>query len=446
LSSKLFQKPPINSYINLVHKLNKVNRRYTANYYHFQSFLYYTSFNLHADDADLQNADNRGLQIHSAKIRVPILNCIPLECISTYLLSYKYYHSEFYLPLNINKNETNMKKLGLLFLLFLALMVIFRINLYSQANTKLSTMPRIDVHAHVGGIDRMADFMEVRKVLKEKFNEDLAMWVNLQFPLGPRMEGKELIKQAEEKYQGRFVPTINDFKIADGLRFSPEEIAEWQSNGVAGYKIWVGVSEAIDNPANEPTFIKMEQIGMIGASIHISQPYPRNCKDPVLYWGSINAWERVLDRHPKMVVVCAHMMDIFYSDEQLDYLQYFLERYPNVYVDVAARLKDFPSMSNEKIRNFFIKYSDRILFGTDISDQPKAGRYQEVAEAYDRCFKILETDGVFTSEFFNPEVKGRTIKGISLPMDVLEKIYYRNAMKLYPGLKNTLKKLGYNVE
>jgi predicted TIM-barrel fold metal-dependent hydrolase len=190
----------------------------------------------------------------------------------------------------------------------------------------------------------------------------------------------------------------------------------------------------------------MEQLGMVGASIHISQPYPRNCTDPVKYWESINAWERVLDRHPDLVVVNAHMMNIFYSDEQLDYLQYFLDTYPNVYVDIAARFKDFYSMSHEKIRDFFIKYSDRILFGTDISDQPGERKYQEVAEAYNRCFKLLETDGVFNSEFFSPDVKGKTLQGLSLPADVLEKIYYRNAMKIYPRVKDVLNDLGYNVE
>jgi len=184
----------------------------------------------------------------------------------------------------------------------------------------------------------------------------------------------------------------------------------------------------------------------MGASIHISQPYPRNCKDPIKYWESVNAWERVLDRHPKLVVVNAHMMDIFYSDEQLEYLQYFLETYPNAYIDTAARFKDFYSMTHEKIRDFFIKYSDRILFGTDIGNQPQKDKYQEVAEAYNRCFKILETDGVFTSEFFPPDVKGKTLEGISLPIDVLEKIYYRNAMKLYPRVKDVLVKLGYKVE
>ena len=339
-----------------------------------------------------------------------------------------------------------MKKIKIQSLLLLIFLILFRPGLFAQVKYTLSTMPRIDVHAHVGGIEKMADYMEVSKILKDQFKADLAMWINLQLPLEPGGGGSDLIKSAEEKYQGRFLPTINDYKIADGLRFSPEELSVWQGKGVAGYKIWVGVSPAIDDPANDPTFTRMEQLGMVGASIHISQPYPRNCKDPVKFWESINAWERVLDRHPKLVVVNAHMMDIFYSDEQLEYLQYFLDTYPNVYLDLAARLKDFPIMTHEKIRNFFIKYSDRIMFGTDISDQPQKGKYQEVAEAYNRCFKILETDGEFDSEFFSSSVKGKKIQGIALPEDVLEKIYFRNAMKIYPRVKETLKKLGYNVD
>ena len=207
-----------------------------------------------------------------------------------------------------------MKKAKIQNILLLAFLILIRSSLFAQDKYTLSTMPRIDVHAHVGGIERMTHYMEVRKILKDKFGVDLAMWINLQFPIGPRGEGLDLLKSTEEKYQGRFLPTINDYKIADGLRFSPEELAEWQAKGIVGYKIWVGVTTDIDDPANDPTFTKMEQIGMVGASFHISQPYPRNCKDPVEYWESINAWERVLDRHPKLVVVCAHMMDIFYSD------------------------------------------------------------------------------------------------------------------------------------
>ncbi len=103
-------------------------------------------------------------------------------------------------------------------------------------------------------------------------------------------------------------------------------------------------------------------------------------------------------------------------------------------------------MTPEKIRAFFIKYADRILFGSDISNQPQEGRYHEVAEKYDRCFRLLETDGVFKSAFNNPDVEGKTLQGIALPVDVLEKIYYKNAMKIYPRVRDVLINLGYDVD
>jgi predicted TIM-barrel fold metal-dependent hydrolase len=314
--------------------------------------------------------------------------------------------------------------------------------LFAQNQTALPTMPRVDVHAHVGGIERMAEYMEVRKVLKEQFNVDLAIWINLAAPLGPRGQNVDFLKEVQEKYQNRFLSTINDMRIADGLRFSPEELAEWQQRGIVGYKIWVGVSAAVDNPANDPTFTKMEQIGMLGASIHISQPYPTKwCEDPVKFWQAQNAWERVLDRHPKLVVVQAHMLDHFNSDEQLDYLRYVLETYPNVNVDLAARFQQFHRMKTENLRNFLIKYSDRIVFGTDISNITK-GDYKGTAERYNKCFQMLETDKIVPGGFFGTT----NTQGVSLPMDVLEKIYYKNAMRLYPRVKDTLIKLGYKVD
>lgn len=340
-----------------------------------------------------------------------------------------------------------MKRTNLQLLILVVLLPLKHWDLSAQENSKLSTIPRIDVHAHVGSIERMADYMEVRNILKEQYDADLALWIDLRFPIEPGGEGLDLLTAVEEKYQGRFLPTINDYKISDGLRFAPEELAVWQERGVVGYKMWVGVSPAIDHPANDPTFTKMEQIGMVGASIHISQPYPtRWCTDPVSYWEAINAWERVLDRYPELVVVNAHMLDLFYSDAQLEYLQYILDTYPNVYVDLAARIKHFPSMNTEKLRNFFIAYSDRILFGTDISTQAKEGNYQEVAEKYDRCFRILETDGLFNAAFFPAVVEGKMIQGLSLPEEVLENIYYKNAMKLYPQVKEVLMNLGYDVD
>ena len=120
-----------------------------------------------------------------------------------------------------------------------------------------------------------------------------------------------------------------------------------------------------------------------------------------------------------------------------------LETYPNVYIDIAARFKDFYSMKLENIRNFMIKYSDRILFGTDLSTRSIKGDPQKTVDAYHRCFQALETDNILPGGFFS---LNKEIKGINLPVEVLEKIYYKNAAKIYPKVKEVLKNLGYDVE
>ena len=312
--------------------------------------------------------------------------------------------------------------------------------LSAQSQYTLSTMPRIDVHAHVGSLENMAGYVQVTKILKEEHKVNLEIWIDLSSPLEPGGKGEDFIKEAQEKYPNRFLPCINHYRLSGKLKYSPEELAEWKERGVVGFKIWTGLSTAINNPVYDPTFTKMEEIGMVGASVHVAQPYPtRWCKDPIDFWKSQNAWQRVLDRHPDLVVVNAHMLDLFNSDEQLDYLKYMLETYPNFNVDLAARFQQFHMMDRDNLRKFMIKYSDRILFGTDISSQPRKDDPKQVAEQYMRCFKLLETDEIVKGGFFGED----ETKGLALPQDVLEKIYYKNAARLYPRVKDVLKELGY---
>jgi len=289
----------------------------------------------------------------------------------------------------------------------------------------------------------MGHFVKVADVLKDQHGIDLAAWIDLNFMRRPDGTEQEYLDAAANRFKGRFLPCINDFNISDGLRFSPDELVKWQEKGIVGYKIWVGVSALIDVPANDATFTKMEEIGMIGASIHISQPYPTKwCEDPVKFWQAQNAWERVLDRHPKLKVVNAHMLDHFNSNEQLDYLMYVLKTYPNVNIDLGARFQQFNRMDRDKLRGFMIEHADRILFGTDIGSQPREGRYEQVAESYRRAFELLETDRVIKGGFFS----GSESKGLALPVEVLEKIYYRNAARLYPRVKDVLKDLACNIK
>ncbi|MHC4177993.1 MAG: amidohydrolase family protein [Planctomycetota bacterium] len=296
----------------------------------------------------------------------------------------------------------------------------------ARAGEPPTAIPRIDAHAHCGSPDQM------------QYGEHLVAWVDLNFLRSRDVSAEAYLEATSKRYQHRFLPCLHD-AIRDGLQYGPDDVVGWQKRGVVGLKIWVGVSDAIDRPQHDPLFAKMAEIALPGASIHIAQPYPTSwCEDPIQFWRAQNAWERVLDRHPNLVVVNAHMLDHFNSDEQLDYLAYMLTTYPNLHVDLAARFQQFHRMDRERLRDFMIRYQDRILFGTDIGRVGEDAR--GFAERYHRCFLLLQSDKKVKGSFFDNKTERR---GLALPRDVLEKIYYRNALRIYPRARDTLKTLGY---
>ena len=361
-----------------------------------------------------------------------------------------------------------MKKQYLSYMPGVIFAIINLIPLYAQTkNSEYAAIPRIDVHAHFGNdfkdIDRA---MEMRRQAKEQTGIDIAMWINLGLwpeitpdrpeildPLQPTN-----IEDILSRYQNRILPSINDFIIQDGLSVAPEQLVKWQWRGVAGYKIWCGSTRsaylpqanktewyAVDNPVNEAVFARMEQIGMVVTSIHIADPYlPAGAEnweyrsDAVEYWNAIHAFEHVLERHPDLVVVGAHMLWLCSSKEQLDYLDYLLGRYSNLYVDVTFVYPFLTRAGIDYSKKFFMKHSDRILLGTDIDIERMSGSYWEKTAKDDN---YMPTYGHFYKAYFDFfEEK------LALPMEALENIYYKNAMKIYPHVKESLKGLGYNVE
>ncbi len=118
----------------------------------------------------------------------------------------------------------------------------------------------------------------------------------------------------------------------------------------------------------------------------------------------------------------------------LSYVGRVLDENPNVYIDFSARMDEL-GRQPYSAREFFIRYQDRILFGTDMPVS---------AEMYRCYFRFLET---FDEYFFAPDYDGTfdrhrwPIYGIGLPREVLAKIYYKNALKVIPGLKEDLKGL-----
>lgn len=141
----------------------------------------------------------------------------------------------------------------------------------------------------------------------------------------------------------------------------------------------------------------------------------------------------VLERHPDLNVTFAHF---FFLSAQLERLAAYFDRYPNMHVDLTPGIEMYFNLSEspERTRDFFIKYQDRILYGTDIGarallSDPQGGiQMEESLSRIEVVRGFLENDGPFslTHEGFLFGGSDAVFHGINLPEDVLDKIYWQN--------------------
>ena len=144
----------------------------------------------------------------------------------------------------------------------------------------------------------------------------------------------------------------------------------------------------------------------------------------------LNARNLVIKRHPNTKFIGAHMGN---NPEDLTEVGNWLDQYPNLYVEFSSRIGEL-GRQPYTARKFFLKYADRILFGTD-------GPWPEERLRY--YWRFLETeDEYFRYSEKTPQPQGLWfIYGLRLPRDVLQKVYFENAFKLVPSAKKKYDKL-----
>lgn len=147
------------------------------------------------------------------------------------------------------------------------------------------------------------------------------------------------------------------------------------------------------------------------------------------YEDQINARDRFLEKHPDLRFVGAHLGSLEWS---VDELAKRLDRFPNMAVDMAARIPhlQFQSQRNRnQVRNFIIEYADRLIYATDggidPTDDPDRSR-RALHEAWLRDWRYFVTD----EKMSTPEVNGE-FTGLNLPREVVDKIYYHNAIRWF---------------
>jgi predicted TIM-barrel fold metal-dependent hydrolase len=149
----------------------------------------------------------------------------------------------------------------------------------------------------------------------------------------------------------------------------------------------------------------------------------------------IAARDHLLAQHPRLRFVGMHMASL---ERSVDELAAFLDRNPDAYVDVAARIGQIQYQSQQdraKVRRFFIKYQDRLLYGSDIEQEPAqagAEMARETEQAWRAQWRYYVTaDTIRTSDLDKP------VQGLALPRAVVDKLYHLNAERAYPGAWET---------
>jgi predicted TIM-barrel fold metal-dependent hydrolase len=150
-----------------------------------------------------------------------------------------------------------------------------------------------------------------------------------------------------------------------------------------------------------------------------SPPYPG-------FYEILNGLANLVARHPATTFVGAH---VGCCAEDLGWVGALLDRCPNFFIDISARLGEL-GRQPYTARRFFTRYPERILFGTDTAPS---------VAAYRLHYRFLETDDEhFNYGLSDPPSQGRwRIYGLHLPDEVLEKLYYRNAERVM-GYTSTL--------
>ncbi len=308
--------------------------------------------------------------------------------------------------------------------------------------------PFIDVHNHQ--LDMSAGYVD--KLVRDMDSINLRVMVNLSGGSGAAL--KNIVQSMRGRYPDRFVVFANlEFKGIDapdwGTR-AASQLEEDARTGAQGLKFFKnfgmevkyadGARVHVDDPRLDPIFKVCARL-KLPVLIHTAEPasffqpidktnerwlelkqFPQRARPPEKY----PSWETLMDeqhnlfaRHSNVTFINAHLG---WLGGNLAELGRLMDRLPNMNTEIGAVLAEL-GRQPRAAREFFIKYQDRILFGKDIWEPSEYYTYFRVLETADEYFPYYRKRHAFWSMY-----------GLDLPDEVLRKVYYKNALRIIPGL------------
>ncbi len=330
---------------------------------------------------------------------------------------------------------------------------------------------KFDSHVHANTDDH--HFLDIAR--KDRFE---LLSINVDYPDFPKPATQAKVAhelQAADPQHFHFLTTFSmkgfggPSWTADTIRHIDAEVAQ----GAVGVKVWknVGMVERdaqhhlimLDNPGFDGVMAHLEE-QRIPLVAH--QAEPKNCWLPLdqmttendrsyfrdhpeyymylhpempSYESLMAARDRFVARRPKLIFIGAHLASLEWS---VDEISKFFDAYPNATADLAARMTQVQFQSKadwEKVRQFFIKYQDRLLYGTDLTEDPADPHARAQNPPDDGTPFETEADTFWrsdwlylaTSDVQNIDAIKSRVKGLALPKAVIDKIYYSNAHRVF---------------
>lgn len=334
------------------------------------------------------------------------------------------------------------------------------------------SLEKIDAHFHV---QEDADTIFIKQAEADNFHI-----LNLNVY---KDNGKPIEEQ--QKFSISMIKAFPD-RVAWGTAFSLENFNKegWQEEAIAylkssiakgaiAVKVWKNIGfflkdkegklVMIDDPRFDPilNYLAQNQIPLIGhlgehrnswlplekMTVNGNRDYARAHPEEHMYLHPerpsyddyINARDNMLEKHPDLKFIGAHLGSLEWS---VDELAKRLDKYPNMAVDMAERVSHLQYQTLrewQKVHDFFIKYQDRLIYGTDLRRNAMdivnngitdpEGIKKHAHEVWMRHWKFFTTD----EKMRVPKVDGE-FKGLKLPRAVVDKIYRKNAERWFPGI------------
>ena len=308
--------------------------------------------------------------------------------------------------------------------------------------------PFIDVHNHQFDMP----LKDLSKLIEEMDSMNMAYMVNLSGFRGIYLE--KSLENINNNFPNRFGLFLNiDFEKIDEQNFAKnniELITEAVSNGVIGLKVYKSLGLTDKDKNNNRIKVNDERLDPIWSICgELNIPVLIHSADPSSFWKPKNkfnerwlelrqkpgryrdpksnaSFEEILSeqhsmfkKHPNTTFINAHMG---WMANDLDRLSSHLDNNPNVVTEIGAILAEI-GRQPKRAREFFVEHQDRVLFGKDA---------HKLSEYY-TYFRVLETDDEYF-DYYRKRHGNWKMYGLNLPDTVLKKLYYKNALKLFPNI------------